>query len=280
MPRSPVHSEKCENATKPRCVCSTCGGSAHGWQGHLRRARRGAEGAEELREPAQRQWEESRRRFEEKGRRVPTLYLRQAGGGVVVAELVAWLSENKVEIDQVERLGEALREDIFGKELRGFAEGRARRDPDFADYGRATAGHFWCDLLVEIANALDQAEQVSDKVPAWVKDSVLEHEDVKEWGPVRRVLAEAALDFLWKGFKALLGADFGTAALHVRVLAVLICPDPGGHTRVARCCLRPLVKEALKEYVDVELNPEWLWPEGRSERGGGSGPAGEAVTAR
>src|SRR5699024_5175894 len=116
------HSKRCEQATKPICVCSTCGGSNHGWSGHLQRARGGEEGLKELREPAERVWWEQRRRFRENGRRMPTKYLQQAGGGVAVASLVAWLADDKTSVERIDELGRLLNEQVFDKDLRAFAE--------------------------------------------------------------------------------------------------------------------------------------------------------------
>lgn len=253
------HSKRCEEATRPRCVCSTCGGSDHGWSGHLERARRGAEGVRELREPAERVWWEQRRRFHENGRRTPTTYLRQAGGGVAVASVVAWLADDKQAVERIDELGRLVKEDVFHGRLREFAREQTEKDPTFTEYGRALAGHFWCDLLVEIVNALDRGAELTGRVPREVADAVLEHEDVADWGPVRRRLAQEALVFLWKGLQLLLGTDLRALVLQLRILAVLICPDPGSHPRVSRSCLRPLLGGTLRDHLTVDVNPEWLW---------------------
>lgn len=263
MRQSPEHSRRCEQAIRPTCVCSTCGSSNHGWSGHLARARRGAEGVRELREPAEQEWWKQRRRFQENRRTTPTKYLRQAGGGVAVAALVAWLADNRATVDRVEKLGRTLNRDVFDDKLKSFAGEQVGQNPDFADYGRALAGHFWCDLLAEIANVLDRGAELVGKIPDGVRDAVLDHEDAAEWGPVRTKLAEVALGFLWKSFQLLLGTDLKFAVLQLRILAVLICPDPGGHPRVARCCLKPLATETLRDHFHTGLDPEWLWDDRR-----------------
>ena len=213
MRSSREHSKNCEQATRPKCVCSTCGGSHHGWVGHLGRARAGEEGVRALREPAEKTWWEQERRFQENGRRTPTTYLRQAGGGVAVAGLVSWLAEDTARIDRVERLGRLLNEEVFDQKLREFASEQAEKDPAFGEYGRTMAGHFWCDLLVEIANALDQGAELQERIPTKVRDAVLEHDDASAWGPVRKSLAEAALGFLWKSFRVFLGTDLESLSL-------------------------------------------------------------------
>ncbi|WP_017608522.1 hypothetical protein, partial [Nocardiopsis xinjiangensis] len=182
---------------------------------------------------------------------------------MAVASLVAWLADDRATVDEVGELGKLLKKDVFENELRPFAEKQAERDPAFAEYGRAIAGHFWCDLLAETANALDRGAELLGKVPDEIKEAVLEHEDAAEWGPVRTELAKAAVGFLWKSLQRLMGIDPEALALQLRVLAVLICPDPGGHPRVARDCLRPLVQDTLREHLETNLEPEWLWGDQR-----------------
>lgn len=253
------HSERCEQATRPKCVCATCGGSQHGWIGYLERAAGPPEKLEELREPAARLWWEAKSRHEENRRQAPTRYLQQAGGGVAVAALVSWLSGEKATRDRVGELGDRLHSEVFERELRGYAAERAEKDPAFAEYGAAMVGHFWCDLLAEIANVLDRGADQLDRVPQEAREALFEGEDPPKWGPVRTALAESALKFLWKSFQWLLNADPKALALQLRVLAVFICPDPGGHPRVARCCLRPLVGETLSETLGINLDSDWLW---------------------
>ncbi len=259
MQPTPEHSKRCEQAVRPTCVCSTCGGSLHGWSGHLERARRGGEGVRELSEPAERQWREQRRRFQENRRKAPTRYLRRAGGAVVVAALVSWLAEREDTVERLEKLGNAIHRDVFGDGLAAFAAQRSDTEPAFADYGRAVAGHFWCDLLAEIANVLDRGADLLGRVPDEVGAAVLEHGDAAEWGRVRTMLAEAALRLLWRSAHLLLGTDLPSAVLHLRVFAVLICPDPGGHSRVADSCLRPLARDTVRDHLTAGIDPEWLW---------------------
>lgn len=162
-------------------------------------------------------------------------------------------------MERVEGLGRTLHQGVIGGDLSAFSKNQAERDPAFSDFGRAMAGHFWCDLLAEVANALSRGAELSGKLPDGIREAVLEHEDTAPWGTVRARLAEAALGFLWRSFQVLLGADLTPAVLHLRILAVLICPDPGSHPRVSRCCLRPLAKEILRDHLRIGLDPEWLW---------------------
>ena len=258
------HSERCETATRPVCVCSTCGSSLHGWSGHVERARLGEPGVEQLREPARKLWREQQGRFKENGWRTPTKYLRQAGGAVVVAGAVSWLADDEARIERVERLGRALNEEIFADKLWQHAKRPTGEEPPtFTEYGRVIAGHFWCDLLVEIANALDQGAKLINRMPEELTDAVLEHQDAQKWDPLRTELTEEALNLLWKSAEHVLGADLASASLYLRVLAVLICLDPGAHLRVARGGLQPLATGTLRQHLRTNVDPEWLWEDPR-----------------
>ncbi|GAB3736214.1 hypothetical protein [Nocardiopsis nanhaiensis] len=202
--------------------------------------------------------------FEKKGHPTPTKYLRQAGGAVVVAGAVSWLSADGARVHRVERLGSALNEEIFDDRLWQHAKRQGEGEPPArAEYGRAIAGHFWCDLLIEIANALDQGARLVNRVPEELTDAVLEHEDAEKWDPLRTELTEDALNLLWKSAHHVLGTDLAFPAVYLRVLAVLICLDPGAHPRVARGGLRPLATETLGDHLQTNVEPEWLWEDPR-----------------
>ncbi|MEU0487736.1 hypothetical protein ABZ249_00805 [Nocardiopsis sp. NPDC006139] len=259
MQSTPEHNKRCEQAVRPTCVCSTCGTSLHGWSGHLERARRGVEGVRELSGPAEEQWLEQRRRFQENRRQAPTRYLRRAGGAVGVAALVSWLAEHEGTVNRLEKFGNAIHRDVFGDGLGAFAAQQSDTDPAYAEYGREVTGHFWCALLAAIADALDRGADLLGKVPDEVGAAVREHGEAADWGRARIRLAEVALRLLWRSAQLLLGADLPSAVLHLRVFAVLICPDPGGHLRVARDCLRPLVRDTARDHLTAGMDPDWLW---------------------
>ncbi|WP_157982506.1 hypothetical protein [Nocardiopsis sp. FIRDI 009] len=253
------HSERCALATRPRCVCTGCGGSLHGWPGYLARAGGGPETVRDLGESAERLWWERRRRHRDNGRRAPTLYLQRAGARVALAALVAWLADERATRNRIGALGTGLHGEVFDRDLRRYASRRAATDPAFADVGKAIVGHFWCDLLVEIARALDLGADRLDQVPQTARAALFEGWEAPSWDRARTALAGAALGFLWKCFQWFAGADPRALALESRVLAAFICPDPGGHPRVAQRALRPLVLDTLGEALGANLEPGWLW---------------------
>lgn len=236
------HSVPCEEATLLKCECSGCGGSLHGWEGHVRRAEPGhEEERERFSDAAEQQWRLSRSCFVANNWQKPTLYLRRAGTGLAVADTVDWLARHPEERGGIKDLGSGIHGVFTGRmRTEAQAEGKRTGDPDFDRYGRQTAGHFWCELLAEIALTLDRVGRVSDRVPEEAKQMVRESEKVSEWGPVRTALADTAVDGLWKVAQVLLGSDQKALAMALRLLALLICPDPGGHERVAKACLSPL----------------------------------------
>jgi hypothetical protein len=236
-----------------------CGSSRHGWLGYLERAAGGPEAVKALNDSAEQLWWDQKKRHKEKGDKKPTKYLQQAGGTVTLAALVSWLADDEAARERISKLGHGLPGAVFDRDLRQYAAERAREDPDFANFGSATVGHFWCDLLTEIANVLDGGADLFGKLPAAAQDALFQEDDAAAWAPVRAELAEAALGFLWTCLQLFTQTDPGALALQLRVLAVLICPDPGGHPRVARDCLHPLVAENLGESLGVNLDPDWLW---------------------
>lgn len=251
------HSVPCEKATQLKCECSSCGGSLHGWTGHVRRAEPGhEEDRERFREAARQEWRLSHSRFVENGRRTPTLYLRRAGAGLAVADTVGWLARHTEEREAVKDFGYRIHKEVFAGRMKteAQAEGQRRNDPDFDQYGRRTAGHFWCELLSEIALTLDRVDRASSRVPEEAKQMLRESETVSEWGPVRTALADTAVDGLWKVARlALLGSDHRDLARALRVLALLICPDPGAHERVTKTAMGPLARELFSEQTEGRL---------------------------
>lgn len=250
------HSVPCEKATQLKCECSGCGGSLHGWTGHVRRAKPGhEEDRERFRDAAEQEWWLSRSRFVANRWRTPTLYLRRAGAGLAVADTVDRLASHPEERRVIKDFGHGVHEKVFDGRMRTEAQTQRKLtgDPDFDRYGRKTAGHFWCELLSEIALTLDRVGRVSDRVPEEAKEMVRESEKVSEWGPVRTALADTAVDGLWKVAQVLLGSDHRGLALALRVLALLICPDPGAHERVTKASVGPLAREVFSEETEARL---------------------------
>ncbi|MCY9783139.1 hypothetical protein KIK06_04445 [Nocardiopsis sp. EMB25] len=181
---------------------------------------------------------------------------------MVLAALVAWLADEAATRERIGALGAGLHGEVFDRDLRRYASRRASTDPAFADVGRAIVGHFWCDLLVEIARAVDLGTDHPERVPRAARAALFEGWETPLWDRVQTALAGAALGFLWACFQRLpwfLGADPRALAPQLRVLGVLICPDPGVHPRVAQCALRPLVLDTLGGTLGVDLEPGWLW---------------------
>ena len=260
MQHVPEHSKRCEQALRPVCVCSVCGGSLHGWTGHLERARRGKTGVEELREPAETRWREQRRHFEESRSRTPTKYLRRAGGAVVVSGTIAWLAEHRTGVERVEKLGTVLNENIRRPVVAVRRTVSRRQTLTFTDYGRTVVGHFWYTLLTRSPMSWTGRE-ADQQAPEGLKEAVLEHEDAADWGPTRTELAGEALNLLWKSAQQILGPD-----RRPQPCTCVSWRSSSARTRGPPCgtgLFRPLATDILGEYLGVEVEPEWLWKEPR-----------------
>lgn len=247
------HSVPCEMATQLKCACSGCGGSLHGWTGHVRRAEPGhEEDRERFRNAVEQEWWRSRSRFVANRWRTPTLYLRRAGTGLAVADTVDWLVRHPKEREALKGFGYRIHSEVFGGEMATKAQERKRSDPDLVEYGSHTAGHFWCELLSELALTLHRIGRVFDQVPEEVKVMLLRSEDAPEWGPVRTALAGTALDGLWKIVQEAFASNPKTLARGLSLLALLICPDPGAHERVTKASM-VLIRELFSDQTEGRL---------------------------
>ncbi|GHD20552.1 hypothetical protein GCM10007147_13060 [Nocardiopsis kunsanensis] len=220
----------------------------------MRRAEPGhEEDRERFRDAAEQEWRRSRSRFVANKWRTPTLYLRRAGAGLAAADTVDWLVRNPGEREGLKGFGYRINSDVFGGEMATEAQKRKRKDPAFAEYGSHTAGHFWCELLSELALTLHRIGNVTDQVPEEVKAVLRESENAPDWGPVRSALADTALDGLWKIAQEAFASNPKTLSRGLRLLALLICPDPGAHERVTEASVGPLAREVFSEETEGRL---------------------------
>ncbi|WP_017611994.1 hypothetical protein [Nocardiopsis salina] len=220
----------------------------------MRRAEPGhEEDRDRFRGASEQQWRLSRSRFVANKWQKPTLYLRRAGTGLAVADTVDWLVLHPAERGSLNDLGGRVHSEVFGRDMAAAARACAANNPDFARYGSHTAGHFWCELISELARGLHEIGRVTDRVPQDAKEMVLESESAPDWGSVRTALASIAIDGLWKAAQAVFVLDTKAAARALRLLALLICPDPGGHERVAKACLSPLAHTLFSQETQGRL---------------------------
>lgn len=168
-------------------------------------------------------------------------------------------------VTQVERLGPFLRFSL--KEIE-------RKCPGEVDDStrQAMADHFWCEILAQLAYAIDQGLSIIDNVPDRVSDLIIQRREKDKRPSLKEKVVKTAVRALWKRIQRLaslgLLAKSKTILLAIRILAVLACKQPERHQTVVEYCIDPLGRELLtktKERLVAVLN-EWL-PQIKKELG-------------
>ncbi|GAA3762411.1 hypothetical protein HDA32_005825 [Spinactinospora alkalitolerans] len=251
-----AHNSPCENAKSPKCRCSGCGGSLHGWPGHLLLAQRPSEDRDALRSAADQSWFSAL--GPEGGRaallKKPNIPMKRAAADRAVADIVDWLAGDDDKIKRVATIGRLISEDTL-KDLDAYAEKGTTDNRDLLKLRSIIPGHFWCSLLADLSGAADTAHGNLEKIPGQAQEALLGSEEQPGWGDVQRYVAGFTLAAIWTYVKPLAVTwDLESLVRIMRILAVLICPDPGRHPRVARLCLSPLVKDVITETAESRLH--------------------------
>lgn len=130
-----------------------------------------------------------------------------------------------------------------------------------------SATHFWCSMLVGLAQGLDFIAGpwagISDKVREFVIDYIWERMPrrgkgrIVEW--LQRKLLTMLVDTAWKVVERAATAGLSLPDFHqaIRVLSVISCPDLDVHPDVVEHCLVPLINEftdtSVRQYLVAEL---------------------------
>src|SRR5207302_5532096 len=100
-----------------------------------------------------------------------------------------------------------------------------RNIPDYAR--RAMADHFWCELLAQIAHAVDDGLNVVDSVPERISELIIGSRKDEKRLPLKRFFVESAVKNVWKYIQRLSFAGLlakGRAVLLVlMILATFMC---------------------------------------------------------
>lgn len=145
------------------------------------------------------------------------------------------------------------------------------------------SGHFWCSVLASICKAYDSAvgllkqdlNTVATKVVEVLRGGSASEGTVARGAAPREVESSArsfeafARDLIDESLKGLIekaliaivsaGEALGEEAVmkYVRIVGMLICPDPSTHPAVVRYCIWPLIEGPLRDAVPEELR-EWI----------------------
>lgn len=272
------HTGKCEAAEGYSCKCP-CGGALHGAV-----LVRGISSTDPSVQDVARAWSEPQRwtrvSAENKNSTVgDSSKARRAAMTGLISELVLALIEQvreEGEIDAIGILAEQVSEEV-GEELESYLSGGG---PD-----RKRINHVWCVVLATICRLYDQGFSIFEEAVASGVDAVL-HELQQDASTSRtddtqaqdiyayKLRVKAAFDltafpFLKPLIKKAIGSlisavkAIGEEAVmkHLRLICVIMCPDPDRHPDVVKYCLWPLVsgpfKEMLQEAIATETRT-WL----------------------
>ncbi|MEU6790755.1 hypothetical protein ABZ907_03575 [Nonomuraea wenchangensis] len=168
-----------------------------------------------------------------------------------------WLSENPDTIDRVQEIGDILAGPVIQELGKRFGGSRPR------EARRQLTNHFWCDLLVALAEALEKFSKAMDRIPEYVTTVILQSRKAEGRSVLLDALVGLAVRTAWEPIKSMIHTT-GIEELQrgCRILAVLICPAPENHKAVQDGALLPLAKEGLletsRERLEQVFPADWV----------------------
>ncbi|RCG28980.1 hypothetical protein DQ384_21730 [Sphaerisporangium album] len=172
-------------------------------------------------------------------------------------DLIDWLSENPRTIEQIQEVGDLLTGPVIAELDKRFGGSKPR------ETRRSLTNHFWCDLLVALAEGIEKLSQAMDQVPDHVTAAIIKSRKVEGRSSLLRALVALAVRTAWEPIKSMIHIS-GVEDLQrtCRILAVLICPAPENHAAVQNGALLPLAKEGLleisKERLEQVFPADWV----------------------
>jgi hypothetical protein len=295
------HNRPCEDAKGHQCKCTGCGGALHGWQGAVTLAREDtASRREQRRQEIDQNWRDS---YDPRSKR-PNQKNKAASIDSARIDVVDWLARNlsitnrgrpnesvvnephverqseqsmvekviaesigrssgEIEVavvDYVEQFGNVIAKATYRELDTAFA------GVDLKEARQNLANHFWCDLFVALAQAIQKLQEHLDKVPRYVKKLILKSSKQAKRSRVTRFVIGFAVDKAWSAlinlpiFHAVI-PPIGKILRTLRILALLTCPAPEYHKEVRDQCITPLAKEMLstetKSRLKAVLMKDW-----------------------
>lgn len=270
-----AHDKRCADATFPRCVCTRCAGTLHGWQGWLDLVEDPDERDRVGRAARERFVNERERRRKLCTRAIPRLRYRNAAVDAVRVEALSWLAGpgreraagTGVSADHDPSTRPAVRDlRAAGTRLTSVLEAVERDCGRLSNETRtALADHFWCDLLAHFAALIDEADKRVDQVPHLVADRLLTSRRAGKFAVVERKVVESAAKHLWQMICSSVDAGAFSQAKSslpvIRLLALLLCKSPGAHPAVLRHAVDPLRHQFIdrtKEMLREVFAPDWI----------------------
>ncbi|WP_204030784.1 hypothetical protein [Sinosporangium siamense] len=208
----------------------------------------------EVRERSDLAWSKTR---PPRGRRNPSKPRQAAAIDSATVDLIDWLFENPSAIEQIQKVGDILTGPVVQELDKRFG---GRNPPANR---RKLTDHFWCDLLVALAEVIEKFAKALDQVPEHVTAAILKFRKAENRSPLLEALVALAVQTAWEPIRDVIHIS-GIKELQrsCRILAVLICPAPENHTAVQNGALLPLAKEGMLEISKTRLEQvfptEWV----------------------
>ena len=162
---------------------------------------------------------------------------------------------------RVERLGDVLHGPVIDDIEKNIGR------PLEVEERRAMADHLWCEVLAQLAHAVDEGLKLVGKVPDRIADAVIYARRNADRSSLGSAIVKAAVKSVCKHASRLwfagLFAKGETAVVVFRVLAVLMCKAPDDHRAVVEYCIQPLgdkLESVTKEWL-ADAFQDWLLPQ-------------------
>jgi hypothetical protein len=172
-------------------------------------------------------------------------------------DFVDWLSENPDTIDRIQDIGDILAGPVIQELDKRFGGTKPRKAR------KQLTDHFWCDLLVAVAEAIETFSKAIDRIPEYVTTVVLQSREAEGRSVLLDALVGLAVRTAWEPIKSMIHTT-GIEEIQrgCRILAVLICPAPENHKAVQDGALLPLAKEGLletsRERLEQVFPADWV----------------------
>ncbi|WP_155357998.1 hypothetical protein [Acrocarpospora macrocephala] len=192
-----------------------------------------------------------------RGRREPSRRRKAAATDSATVDLVDWLSENPDAIERIQEVGNILAGPVIQELDKRFGGGKPR------EARRRLTKHFWCDLLIALADAVGKFSKALDRIPEYVTTVIMQSRETERRSPLLEALVGLAVRTAWEPIRSMVHTT-GIEELQrtCRILAVLICPASEDHKAVQDGALLPLAKEGLletsKERLEQVFPADWV----------------------
>ncbi|MEU5859947.1 hypothetical protein ABZ815_02150 [Nonomuraea sp. NPDC047529] len=191
------------------------------------------------------------------GRRKPSKERKAAATDSATVDLVDWLSKNPDAIDLIQEIGDALAGPVIQELDKSFGGGRPR------EARRQLTNHFWCDLLIAMAEAIEKLSKSLNRIPEYVTTVIMQSRQNEGRGALLDALVGLAVRTAWEPIKSMIHtAGIEELQRTCRILAVLICPAPEDHKAVQDGALLPLAQEGMleisKERLEQVFPADWV----------------------